>query len=167
MTVSGGKLTVTGVVHDAFQVTSAPGGVINVSGGEFNVTDTTLGLVMSRNPATDTPPRASQTNQVARFLIPAAFSNIGKLTVGYDNTSSAGSATITLTSGELNLGAAASCVTPQPLRGHSDFEQRNARRDRAMERRGRKDSKDVPDTTIGSVVLHGAIAPSVRCSKSL
>lgn len=105
LAVSGGRLTVTDVLHNAFQVTSTRGGVINVSGGELNVTSATSGLIMSRNPITDTPARANNPNQVSKFIITGGVSNIARLALGYDATSSAGSATVSLTNGELNLGA--------------------------------------------------------------
>ncbi|MFT3783215.1 MAG: Ig-like domain-containing protein [Nibricoccus sp.] len=97
MTISGGKLTVTGVVHNGYQVTAGRGGVIYVSGGEFNVLDSASGLIMSRNPG-------SQANNVSKLLITGGVTNLAKLTLGYDSTSSAGSATVAVTTGELNIG---------------------------------------------------------------
>lgn len=105
LAVSGGRLTVTDVLHNAFQVTSTRGGVINVSGGELNVTSAATGLIMSRNPVTDTPARANNPNQVSKLIITGGVSNIARLALGYDATSSAGSATVSLANGELNLGA--------------------------------------------------------------
>lgn len=107
MTISGGKLTVTGPVHVGFQATSGRGGDVVVSGGEFNVTDATAngGLILTRNPVTDTPARASQPNQVGNLRITGGVSNVSRIALGYDATSSAGSATVTVTDGELNLGA--------------------------------------------------------------
>ena len=69
MTISGGRLTVTGPVHAGFQVTSGRGGDVVVSGGEFNVTDAsgTGGLILARNPITDSPARANNPNEVASF----------------------------------------------------------------------------------------------------
>ena len=106
MTISGGRLTVTGPVHVGFQVTSARGGDVAVSGGEFDALDAspTGGLILARNPATDSPARANNTNQIAKFTITGGVSNIARLALGYDASSSAGSVTVAVTDGELNLG---------------------------------------------------------------
>ena len=105
LAVSGGRLTVTGLVNNGFQATSTRGGIINNSGGEFNVTDTAFGLVMSRNPNTATPVGTNNPNNVSKLTITGGVSNLGRLTLGYSSTSSAGSATVSLSNGELNLGA--------------------------------------------------------------
>jgi rhamnogalacturonan endolyase len=105
LAVSGGRLTVTGIVNNGFQATSTRGGIINNSGGEFNVTDTAFGLVMSRNPNTATPAGTNNPNNVSKLTITGGVSNLGRLTLGYSSTSSAGSAAVTLSGGELNLGA--------------------------------------------------------------
>jgi len=97
MTITGGKLTVTGVVHNGYQVTSARGGVIYMSGGEFNVLDAANGLIMSRNPGTNA-------NNVSKLLITGGTTNLARLTLGYDATVTAGSATVSVTAGELNIG---------------------------------------------------------------
>jgi rhamnogalacturonan endolyase len=97
MTISGGKLTVTGVVYNGFQVTSTRGGVIYVSDGELNVLDSANGLIMSRNPGTNA-------NNVSKLLITGGVTNLARLTLGYDSTVTAGSATVSITTGELNLG---------------------------------------------------------------
>ena len=101
MTVSGGTLTVTGVLHNGYQKTAGRGGVIYLSGGTLNVSDTASGLVMSRNPGGSN----ANTNNVSKLLITGGVANLGRLTLGYDSTASAGSATVTLSNGELNLGA--------------------------------------------------------------
>ena len=98
MTVSGGKLTVTGTLHNGYQKTAGRGGVIYLSGGELAVPNTAGGLVMSRNPGTNT-------NNVSKLLITGGTANLGRLALGYDATSSAGSATVSVTNGELSLGA--------------------------------------------------------------
>jgi rhamnogalacturonan endolyase len=98
MTITGGKLTVIGSVHDGFQTTSGRGGVIYMSGGEFNVLDAANGLVMSRNPGTNA-------NNVAKLLITGGVTNLEKLTLGYDATVTAGSAVVSVTDGELNVGS--------------------------------------------------------------
>lgn len=97
MNVSGGKITVTGVIHNGYQVTAARGGVIYVSGGELDVLDSAYGLIMSRNPGT-------QANNISRLWITGGVTNLAKMTIGYDSTSTAGTATISVTSGELNIG---------------------------------------------------------------
>jgi autotransporter-associated beta strand protein len=98
MTVSGGKLTVTGTLYNGYQKTSGRGGVIYLSGGELVVPNTATGLVMSRNPG-------SNTNNVSKLLITGGVANLGRLALGYDSTASAGSATVSVTNGELSLGA--------------------------------------------------------------
>lgn len=98
MTVSGGKLTVTGTLHNGYQKTAGRGGVIYLSGGELTVTSPLGGLVMSRNPGTNT-------NNVSKLLITGGAANLARLVLGYDSTASAGSATVTLTNGQLNIGS--------------------------------------------------------------
>lgn len=97
MTISGGKLTVTGTLHNGYQKTAGRGGVIYLSAGELAVNGAANGLVMSRNNA--------NTNNVSKLLITGGTANLAKLTLGYDATVTAGSATVTVTNGSLNLGA--------------------------------------------------------------
>lgn len=101
MTVSGGKLTVTGILHNGYQKTAGRGGVIYLSGGELKVPDTTNGLVMARNPGGSN----ANPNNVAKLLITGGTANLGKLTLGYDSTVTAGSATVTVANATLNLGS--------------------------------------------------------------
>jgi autotransporter-associated beta strand protein len=101
MTISGGKLTVTGTLHNGYQKTAGRGGVIYLSGGELAVTGATNGLVMARNPGGTN----ANTNNVAKLIITGGAANLAKLTLGYDATVSAGSASVTVSTGELNLGA--------------------------------------------------------------
>ena len=101
MTVSGGKLTITGTLHNGYQKTAGRGGVIYLSGGELAVTGATHGLVMARNPGGSN----ANTNNVAKLLITGGVANLARLTLGYDATVSAGSASVTVSAGELNLGA--------------------------------------------------------------
>lgn len=98
MTVTGGTLNVTGVLHNGYQSTSGRGGVIYLSGGVLNVHDASHGLVMSRN-------RGTNTNNVSKLLVTGGVANLGRLTLGYDAAVSAGAATVALNNGELNLGA--------------------------------------------------------------
>jgi autotransporter-associated beta strand protein len=103
MTVSNGRMTVTGPLSVGYQKTSTRGGVVVVSGGELNVLDAsaTGGMILARNPGGSN----ANTNNVARFTMTGGVSNIARLTLGYDASSSAGSATVSLTNAELNLGA--------------------------------------------------------------
>lgn len=101
LTISGGKITVTGTLHNGYQKTAGRGGVIYLSGGELAVTGATNGLVMARNPGGT----SANTNNVAKLLITGGVANLAKLTLGYDATVSAGSASVTMSGGELNLGA--------------------------------------------------------------
>lgn len=101
MTVSGGTLTVTGILHNGYQKTAGRGGVIYLSGGTLNVSNTASGLVMSRNPGGSN----ANTNNVSKLLITGGTANLGRLTLGYDSTVTAGSATVSVTNGELSLGA--------------------------------------------------------------
>jgi autotransporter-associated beta strand protein len=107
MTISGGQVTVTGPINVGFQATAGRGGDVVVSGGEFNVLDAsaTGGLILARNPITDTPARANAPNNVANFRITGGVSNVARIALGYNATSTAGSATVSLIDGELNLGA--------------------------------------------------------------
>jgi rhamnogalacturonan endolyase len=104
MTISGtGHMTVTGPLYVGYQKTSGRGGVVNISGGQLDVLDAspTGGMILARNPGGSN----NQPNNVAKFTITGGVSNIARLTLGYDATSSAGSASVTLTNGQLNLGA--------------------------------------------------------------
>ncbi len=100
MTISGGRLSVTGPINVGFQVTAARGGDVVVSGGEFNALDAsaTGGLILARNPGT-------QPNNVGNFTITGGVSNVARLALGFDATSTAGSASVALSNGELNIGS--------------------------------------------------------------
>jgi len=97
MSVEGGKITVTGPLHVGYQATSNRGGQLRVLGGELDVTDATTGLIMSRNPA-------SNPNNVSELTITGGTVNLARLVLGYDATSTGGSATVSVTDGELNIG---------------------------------------------------------------
>src|SRR4029077_9621074 len=47
----------------------------------------------------------ANTNNVAKLLITGGVTNVARLTLGFDATSSAGSATVSVATGELNLGS--------------------------------------------------------------
>ena len=98
MSVEAGSLAITGPLTIGHQVTSGRGGAFRVTGGELRVNDTEFGVVMSRNPGTN-PNNVSQAN----FL--GGVSVIEKFTLGFDSTSTAGSATVTVNGGSLYLGA--------------------------------------------------------------
>ncbi len=100
MTISGGRTTVTGPLNVAWQATGGRGGDVVVSGGELDVTDASAGsgLILARNPG-------SNANNVAKFTITGGVSNVARLALGYDPTVTAGSATVSLTNGELSIGA--------------------------------------------------------------
>jgi autotransporter-associated beta strand protein len=97
MTLSGGRLAVTGILHNGYQASAGRGGVIYLSGGELAVTGATHGLVMGRNPGTNP-------DNVAKLLITGGVANLAKLTLGYDATVTDGTSIVSLTDGELNLG---------------------------------------------------------------
>lgn len=96
MTISGGKLTVTGTLHNGYQASAGRGGVIYLQGGELAVTGTTNGLVMSRK-------SGSNADNVSKLLITGGTANLAKLTLGYDSTVNDGTATVSVSSGQLNL----------------------------------------------------------------
>lgn len=100
MTISGGRMTVTGSLNVGWQKTGGRGGDVVVSGGEFDSTDATAGsgLILARNPGTNA-------NNVAKFTITGGVSNVARLTLGYDSTVTAGSATVSLSNGALNIGS--------------------------------------------------------------
>jgi rhamnogalacturonan endolyase len=98
MSVEAGSLAITGPLTVGNQVTSGRGGAFRVTGGELQVNDAELGVVMSRNPGTN-PNNVSQAN----FL--GGVSVIEKFTLGFDSTVTAGSSTITVNGGSLYLGA--------------------------------------------------------------
>ena len=98
LTVSGGRLTVTGTLHNGYQSTAGRGGVIYLKGGELVVSGATHGLVMSRN-------RGTNTNNVSKLLITGGTARLAKLTLGYDGNVTAGSANVTLSSGALYIGS--------------------------------------------------------------
>jgi autotransporter-associated beta strand protein len=98
MSVEAGALTVTGPLTVGHQVTAGRGGAFRVTGGTFRVTDAAHGIVMSRNPG-------SNPNNVSQASFLGGVSTVERLTLGYDATVTAGSATVTLAGGALYLGA--------------------------------------------------------------
>ena len=101
MTLTGGRLTVTGALHNGYQKTAGRGGVIYLNGGELVVSGATNGLVMARNPGGTN----ANTNNVTKLLINGGTARLAKLTLGYDATVTAGSANVTMKTGALYIGA--------------------------------------------------------------
>ena len=99
MSIEGnGSLLATGVVTLGNQVTAGRGGVLRVLGnGTFTSTDPAFGVVLARNPGTNA-------NNVASATFTGGVSTIEKVTLGFDSTVTAGSATVTLNGGALYLG---------------------------------------------------------------
>jgi autotransporter-associated beta strand protein len=100
MSIEGsGSLLATAVVTLGNQVTSGRGGVLRVLGsGTFTSTEPTLGLLLCRNPGTNP-------NNVASATFTGGVSTVERITLGFDSTVTAGSATITLSGGALYVGA--------------------------------------------------------------
>lgn len=99
MSVEGGTLNITGPLWVGWQTTGGRGGQMRITGGNFNSTDATDGVVLSRKNGTNA-------NNVAQAFFLGGISQIEKLTLGYDATVNAGSATVTIDGGALYLGAA-------------------------------------------------------------
>lgn len=98
MTLSGGKLTVTGTLHNGYQTSAGRGGVIYLSGGELHLPNASGGLIMTRK-------AGSNANNVAKLLITGGTANLARLVFGYDSTVTAGTALVTVASpGALYLG---------------------------------------------------------------
>ncbi|HEY0943680.1 MAG TPA: Ig-like domain-containing protein [Opitutaceae bacterium] len=99
MSVEGGSLTVTGPLWVGWQATAGRGGQVRVTGGVFRATDPVDGVVLSRRHA------GGNANNVAHLNLLGGIGILEKLTLGYDETVNAGSATVTLDGGALYLGA--------------------------------------------------------------
>ena len=95
--IEGGELTVTGSATFANQVTSGRGALLRVTGGRFTVPDEVDGLVLSKK-------NGANANNVAKVTLSGGVTTLGKLTLGFDNTVTAGSVSVTLAGGELYLG---------------------------------------------------------------
>ena len=98
LTVAGGSLVATGTVTIGNQVTAARGGAMRVIGGTFTSTDTVNGVVLARTNGTNA-------NNVASAAFTGGVSTVEKITLGFDATVTAGSATVTVNGGTLYLGA--------------------------------------------------------------
>ncbi len=98
MSVEGGTLTATGMVTIGNQTSGGRGGGMRVTGGTFISTHTANGVVLART-------NTGNANNVASATFTGGTSFIEKLTLGYDATVTAGSATVTLNGGTLYLGS--------------------------------------------------------------
>jgi autotransporter-associated beta strand protein len=98
MSVEGGEINVPGILHVGFQQTAARGGQLRVLGGRLNSTDTVNGIVLSRKNGTNA-------NNVAEVTLTGGVTTAEKLTLGFDSTVNAGSATVLLNGGSLYLGS--------------------------------------------------------------
>jgi rhamnogalacturonan endolyase len=100
MSIEGnGSLLATGVVTLGNQVTGGRGGVLRVLGnGTFTSTEPTLGVLLCRTSGTNA-------NNVASATFTGGVSTVEKITLGFDSTVTAGSATVTLNGGALYVGA--------------------------------------------------------------
>ena len=97
MSVEGGEVTITGPFHVGYQVTAGRGGQVRVLGGRLRVTDTDHGIIMSRT-------NGANANNVSELFVTGGVVDAGKITLGYDSTVTAGSATILVNGGSLYLG---------------------------------------------------------------
>jgi autotransporter-associated beta strand protein len=98
LTVAGGSLVATGTVTVGNQATAGRGGAMRVIGGTFTSTDTVNGVVLARTSGTNV-------NNVASAAFTGGVSTVEKITLGFDTTVTAGSATLTVNGGTLYLGA--------------------------------------------------------------
>ena len=98
LTVAGGSLIATGTVTVGNQATAGRGGAMRVIGGTFTSTDTVNGIVLARTSGTNA-------NNVASAAFTGGVSTVEKITLGFDATVTAGSATVTVNGGTLYLGA--------------------------------------------------------------
>lgn len=98
LSVAGGSLTVSGRITVGNQATGGRGGALRVIGGRFTSSDAVDGLVLART-------SGSNANNVASATFSGGVSNVEKITLGYDASVTAGSATVTLNGGALYLGS--------------------------------------------------------------
>jgi autotransporter-associated beta strand protein len=98
LTVAGGSLVATGTVTVGNQATAGRGGAMRVLGGTFTSTDTVNGVVLARTSGTNA-------NNVASATFTGGVSTIEKITLGFDASVTAGSATLTVNGGTLYLGS--------------------------------------------------------------
>jgi autotransporter-associated beta strand protein len=97
LTVAGGSLLASGTITVGNQVTGGRGGALRVIGGALTSTDPVNGLVLART-------NGANANNVASATFTAGVSTVEKLTLGFDATVTAGSATVALNGGALYVG---------------------------------------------------------------
>jgi autotransporter-associated beta strand protein len=98
LTQSGGTLNATGAITVGNQTSGSRGGVINMSGGVFNSTDTVSGIIMGRKNGTN--------NNVAIANFSGGVSTVNKFSMGFDAVTDGGSGTITVSgTGQLYIGS--------------------------------------------------------------
>jgi autotransporter-associated beta strand protein len=102
MSVESGSVTVSGSFLVANGATSGRGGQLRVTDGRLVSTDTVDGLILCKTYVTAT---SSNANTPGVFLVSGGVATLEKITLGYDNTMNAGSATVTLSDGALYLGS--------------------------------------------------------------
>jgi autotransporter-associated beta strand protein len=102
MSVESGSVTVSGSFLVGNGATSGRGGQLRVTGGRLVSTDTVDGLLLCKTHVTST---SSNANTPGVFLVSGGVATLEKITLGYDNTMNAGSATVTLSDGALYLGS--------------------------------------------------------------
>ena len=98
LSIEGGTLNIAGPLLVANQVTAGRGGGLRILSGRLTSTDTTFGLVLDRN-------SGANTNNVATASFLGGIATLEKITLGYDSTVVAGSATVTVNGGALYLGS--------------------------------------------------------------
>ncbi|MDR0351890.1 MAG: Ig-like domain-containing protein, partial [Opitutaceae bacterium] len=99
MSVEGGEVMVTGAfVVGNLSASPARGGVLRVSGGRLTATDTVHGLVLNKK-------NGSNPGTISRFEITGGVTILEKITLGYDDTVTANTATVILNGGALYLGS--------------------------------------------------------------
>jgi autotransporter-associated beta strand protein len=98
MSIEGGSLTATGAVTIGNQTTAGRGGAMRVLNGTFTCTNTVDGIVLARTSGTNT-------NNVASATFTGGVSTAEKFTLGFNNTVTQGSATITMNGGTLYIGS--------------------------------------------------------------
>ncbi len=94
-----GVLTATGTVTLGVQTSGARGGALRVIGnGTFNANDTAYGLLLCRT-------TGGNTANVGIATFTGGVSTVEKITLGFDNTVTGGSGTITVNGGALYIGS--------------------------------------------------------------
>jgi autotransporter-associated beta strand protein len=98
VSVEGGALTVSGPVVVGNQTTGGRGGGLRVTSGSLAAPDTSLGLVLAKT-------NGANANNVATAAFSGGTATLGKITLGFDSTVTAGSGAVTISGGTVYLGA--------------------------------------------------------------